>query len=108
MPPSTLRDGTEVLHLRGQPTPTRLPASADFRRPGHSQKSALGEPRGRKKAASEARPFVWQRWPTHRLPLCTVTTKQVHRNPKQRGSTCRRLPSLFWQVRVQEELRGLV
>lgn len=42
VPPSALRDGAGVSHPRGQLTPTRLPASADFRRRGRSQKSALG------------------------------------------------------------------
>lgn len=46
VPPSALRDGAGVSHPCGQPTPTRLPASADFRRPERSQKSALGVTRG--------------------------------------------------------------
>lgn len=42
VPLSALRDGAGVSHPRGQLTPTRLPASADFRRRGRSQKSAPG------------------------------------------------------------------
>lgn len=123
MPPSTLRDGTGASHPRGQPAPTRLPASADFRRPGHSQKSALGGHWGGGRRACRLGPLSGRGGlldacrcallPQNRCTVtpnrCTITPKQMHRYPQTERFDLQAVPvSAFRQVRVQEELRGLV